>query len=173
MDADTAAAGLAPADRLAALRAGQLAGLRVLRLPGLGLAQLPPEVLALAPSLELLDLSGNRLTDLPAECARLVRLNAVFLSGNPLRRLPPVLGDCPALGQIGARGCGMAEVPAEALPAGLRWLTLTDNALAGLPAALGERGGLQKLLLAGNRLRALPDSLAGANERVDAVLQDD
>ncbi len=153
---------MTPAARLAALRAGRLAGLRALRLPGLGLATLPPEILALAPTLEVLDLSDNRLADLPAEFARLTRLTAVFLSGNPLRRLPPVLGDCAALSQVGARGCGMEALPAEALPPCLRWLTLTDNFLSVLPASLGERPDLKKLLLAGNRLRALPDSLAAA-----------
>ncbi|ONG52294.1 protein kinase [Pseudoroseomonas deserti] len=161
-DADAAAALLSPADRLAALRAGRLPGLRVLRLPGLGLTSLPPEILALAPSLELLDLSGNRLPDLPPDLTRLERLSAVFVSGNPMRRLPAALGGCAALGQIGARGCGLEELPAEALPPRLRWLTLTDNVLSVLPASLGRQGRLTKLLLAGNRLKALPAGLEGA-----------
>lgn len=151
-----------PADRLAALRRGELAGLRMLRLPGLGLTRLPPEILDLAPTLEVLDLSDNALTGLPPDFARLTRLRAVFLSGNPLRRLPAVLGDCPALSQIGCRGSGLVEVPPEALPPSLRWLTLTDNAIATLPPELGARPGLRKLLLAGNRLTALPEALQEA-----------
>ena len=39
-------------------------------------------------------------------------------------------------------------------------LTLTDNAIATVPKALGERPALQKLMLAGNQLRELPESLA-------------
>jgi Leucine-rich repeat (LRR) protein len=73
-----------------------------------------------------------------------------------------VLGDCPTLSQLGFRGCGIRAVPAEALPRDLRWLTLTDNRIDHLPAALGERPLLQKLMLAGNRIATLPDSLAGA-----------
>ena len=53
-------------------------------------------------------------------------------------------------------------MPGEALPPGLRWLTLTGNRVERLPDALGERLLLQKLMLSGNRLDALPDGLAGA-----------
>jgi hypothetical protein len=77
----------------------------------------------------------------------------LFCSGNRFERLPPSLGDCMALSQVGFRGCGIREVPAEALPPNLRWLTLTDNTIEGLPEAIGRRPALQKVMLAGNRLQ--------------------
>ncbi len=162
-----AATGLPPetAARLAALRRGDLAGIRELRLPGGPegrLTAMPPEILGLADSLELLDLGGHALTELPAGFGRMRRLRVLFCSGNRFTRLPPVLGDCPALSQVGFRAAGLVEVPAESLSPDLRWLTLTDNRIAALPRALGERPRLQKLMLAGNRLEALPDSLSGA-----------
>lgn len=147
---------------LDALRRGDLAGARELRLPNGGLTEFPREILGLAETLEVLDLGGNALTDLPADFARLTRLRVLFGSNNRFARLPPVLGDCAALSQVGFRSTGMREVPAEALPPKLRWLTLTDNAIATLPAALGRRPALQKLMLAGNALTALPESLAEA-----------
>ncbi|MGU3465400.1 leucine-rich repeat-containing protein kinase family protein [Methylobacterium sp. C33D] len=150
-------------ETLAALRRGDLGGARELRLPD-GLAAVPDEVFALADTLEVLDLGRGSLADLPDDLGRLHRLRVLFCSGNPFPRLPPVLGTCPALSQLGFRGCGIREVPAESLPRDLRWLTLTDNAIAELPAALGERPRLQKLMLAGNRLTALPDSLSGAGD---------
>ena len=146
---------------LAALRRGDLAGARELRIDE-PLDAFPRDVFALADTLELLDLGGTGVSALPDDMGRLGRLRALFCSGNPFARLPPALGDCAGLEQVGFRGCGMAEVPAEALPPRLRWLTLTDNAIAALPAALGERPALQKLMLAGNRLAALPPTLAGA-----------
>ncbi|MFC0407331.1 hypothetical protein [Roseomonas elaeocarpi] len=147
---------------LEALRRGDLAGARTLRLNGLGLEAVPPEVFALRDTLEELDLGNNRLSELPPAMATLGRLRVIFGSNNPFPLLPPVLGGCAALTQVGFRGTGLREVPAESLPLRLRWLTLTDNAIGTLPAALGERPALQKLMLAGNRLEQLPEGLAGA-----------
>ena len=149
-------------DTLAALRRGDLAGARELRLPP-GLGEVPREIFGLADTLEVLDLSGCGIDRLPDDLGRLRRLRALFCSGNRFDRLPPVLGDCAALSQIGFRGTGLREVPGEALPPNLRWLILTDNRIETMPRELGEKLLLQKLMLAGNRLRALPDSLAGAS----------
>jgi hypothetical protein len=152
---------------LEALRSGALAGARELKLAG-GLTEFPTEIFGLAATLEVLDLSGNALTDLPADMGRLTKLEALFCSGARFGRLPPSLGDCPALSQLGFRATGMVELPAEALPAPLRWLTLTDNQLTRLPDALGQRPALQKLMLAGNRLDRLPGSLQDA-QRLELV----
>lgn len=146
---------------LEALRRGELAGARELRL-GERVTEFPREIFDLADTLEVLDLSGSVLTRLPDDLGRLTRLRALFCSGARFERLPPSLGDCAALSQIGFRGCGIREVPGEALPPKLRWLTLTDNAVETLPEALGRRPALRKLLLSGNRLAALPEALAGA-----------
>jgi hypothetical protein len=144
------------------LRSGALAGTRRLDLSA-GLTHLPPEVYDLADTLEVLNLSGNRLTALPHDLPRLHRLKVVFGSGNPLACLPEVLGDCPALEMVGFKACGITHVPGAALPPRLRWLTLTDNAIAQLPTELGQRPALQKLMLAGNALTDLPASLADAS----------
>ncbi|MGJ0510352.1 MAG: leucine-rich repeat-containing protein kinase family protein [Methylocystis sp.] len=145
---------------LDALRRGDLAGARELRLPGL--SEFPREIFGLAETLELLDLGNGALTALPEDMGRLRKLRVLFCSNNRFTRLPPSLGDCAALGLIGFRKTGMREVPGEALPPALRWLTLTDNEIAHLPNALGRRPHLQKLMLAGNRLTTLPDGLAQA-----------
>lgn len=146
---------------LQALRSGSLAGTRELTLRE-GLTEFPSEIFGLADTLEVLDLSGNALTSLPDDIGRLTRLRALFCSGNRFTRLPPGLGGCASLSQLGFRGAGLRELPAESLPPNTRWLTLTDNQLETLPDAVGERPALQKLMLAGNRLRGLPASLAGA-----------
>ena len=148
-------------DVLQALRRGDLAGARELRLPG-GLVEFPREILGLAETLEILDLGPGHLTALPDDMGRLGKLRVLFCSNNRFERLPPCLGDCTSLSQLGFRGTGLREVPGEALPPALRWLTLTDNRIEHLPDALGERPLLQKLMLSGNRLRQLPAGLAEA-----------
>lgn len=150
------------------LRSGALAGTRRLDLNGAGLTHLPPEVYGLADTLEVLNLSDNRLDHLPQDLSRLTRLQVIFCSDNPFTHLPEVLGDCPALEMVGFKACRIEHVPAAALPPRLRWLTLTDNAIAQLPTELGLRPELQKLMLAGNRLQALPGSMAQA-ERLELL----
>jgi len=143
---------------LAQLRAGELAGIRRLDL-SCALTELPPEVFDLADSLEVLNLSGNRLTDLPQDLPRLHKLKVLFCSDNHFSRVPEVVGACPSLSMVGFKANQLTELPAAALPAQLRWLILTDNQLEQLPAALGERPQLQKLALAGNRLSSLPEAM--------------
>ena len=143
------------------LRSGALAGTRRLDL-SCGLRELPPEVMDLADSLEVLNLSGNQLSSLPHDLARLHSLKIIFCSDNAFTELPEVLGDCAALQVVGFKANRIAHVPDAALPAALRWLIVTDNAITHLPLALGQRPALQKLMLAGNRLEALPNSLADA-----------
>lgn len=141
------------------LRRGELAGARRLDLSA-GLTELPDEILSLADSLEVLNLSGNRLRHLPDWLPRLGKLRILFCSDNPFEQVPEVLGDCEKLEMVGFKACRIRELPVAALPARLRWLILTDNALERLPAELGNCQRLQKMALAGNRLTALPDSLA-------------
>lgn len=143
------------------LRSGALAGTRRLDL-ACGLTELPREVFDLADTLEVLNLSGNRLTDLPHDLGRLRHLKIVFGSSNAFTHLPEVLGDCPALEMVGFKANRIARVPAAALPPRLRWLILTDNAIERLPDELGRRPALQKLMLAGNWLGRLPEGLADA-----------
>lgn len=145
------------------LRSGALAGTRRLDL-SCGLTELPDEVFALADTLEVLNLSGNRLCDLPHQLSQLHKLQVLFASDNDFTVLPEVLGDCPALQMVGFKANRIAHVPGAALPPTLRWLTLTDNAIGHLPTELGQSPALQKLMLAGNQLTALPDSLQAAQK---------
>ena len=145
------------------LRSGALVGTRRLDL-SCGLTEFPREIFDLADTLEVLNLSGNRLRALPHDLSRLHRLQVLFCSDNPFETLPEVLGDCAQLEMVGFKSNRLREVPAAALPEKLRWLILTDNQIEALPDALGERPRLQKLMLAGNRLSELPPSLAALHQ---------
>ncbi|WP_429078890.1 leucine-rich repeat-containing protein kinase family protein [Aeromonas veronii] len=145
------------------LRAGELCGARHLKLSE-NLAVFPHEILSLKETLEVLDLTGNQLSALPDELAGFGKLRIIFCSENRFTELPEVLGRCPALTMVGFKANRIATVSAKALPAGLRWLILTDNAIEQLPDELGQCDALQKLMLAGNRLRELPASLANCRK---------
>jgi hypothetical protein len=145
------------ADTLSLLRAGKLAGLQRLDLSH-GLTQFPEEILDLADSLEVLNLTGNRLSHLPDNLPKLKKLRILFCSENEFRHLPPVLGECAQLSMIGFKSNRIEEV--TSLPTSLRWLILTDNRIERLPTSIGDCRPLQKLMLAGNRLDSLPDAMA-------------
>ncbi|MGL6051515.1 MAG: leucine-rich repeat-containing protein kinase family protein, partial [Aeromonas salmonicida] len=144
------------------LRAGELCGARHLKLCE-NLTEFPPEILSLKETLEVLDLTGNQLSELPDELAEFSKLRIIFCSENNFTELPEVLGLCPALTMVGFKANQISTVPAASLPVGLRWLILTDNAIAQLPDELGQCSRLQKLMLAGNRLTALPETLANCH----------
>ncbi|WP_421351441.1 leucine-rich repeat-containing protein kinase family protein [Aeromonas veronii] len=145
------------------LRAGELCGARHLKLSE-NLTEFPTEILSLKETLEVLDLTGNQLSTLPDELAGFGKLRIIFCSENRFTELPEVLGRCPALTMVGFKANRIATVSAKALPAGLHWLILTDNAIERLPDELGQCDALQKLMLAGNRLRELPVSLANCRK---------
>jgi len=147
---------------LSQLTSGELAGAQRLSLSE-NLTSFPLEILTLADSLEILDLSNNKLTSLPAEFAQLKKLKIIFASNNHFETLPEVLGQCVNLEMVGFKSNQINQVPGNALPAKLRWLILTDNRIEVLPDTLGERPRLQKLALAGNLLTQLPVTLAQAS----------
>jgi Leucine-rich repeat (LRR) protein len=91
-------------------------------------------------SLQILDLTSNQLTDLPAGCfTGLDRLHTLKLSANQLASLRP----------DSLRGL-----------AALNTLTLENNSLAAIhPGALSGLAALQDLNLFGNSLAAIPEAL--------------
>ena len=146
---------------LAELRAGRLAGATRLDL-SCGLTEFPREIFGLADTLEVLNLSGNALDALPDDLGRLHRLRVLFCSDNRFTELPASIGRCQALEMVGFKANRIRRVPAAALQLPrLRWLILTDNEIESLPDTLGTcTPRMQKLMLAGNRLRELPAALA-------------
>lgn len=147
---------------LSQLKSGKLKGIKRLKLSE-NLSSFPLEILSLADSLEILDLSDNQLTSLPNALIKLKNLQIIFASNNRFQVLPEVLGRCENLEMVGFKSNQIEQVPANSLPENLRWLILTDNCIEILPDSLGERPKLQKLALAGNRLTKLPLTLAQSN----------
>lgn len=144
---------------LFALRSGALKGSTQLDLRHAGLQALPDDILQLTDSLEVLDVSGNALSQLPDWLSALPRLRILFASQNQFSELPEVLGRCPQLEMVGFKSNRIERFSGAALPGRLRWLILTDNRIEALPPEIGRCTRLQKLALAGNRLRALPPEL--------------
>lgn len=145
------------------LQNGELDGEKKLTLSE-SLTEFPQEIFRLADTLEMLDLSKNKLSSLPADFGRLHQLKILFCSENQFTVLPEVLGDCPLLDIVGFKANIIEEVPAKAINPNLRWFILTNNRISKLPAQIGNCPRMQKLMLAGNRLTELPEELSRCRE---------
>jgi len=140
------------------LNRGELKGIVRLQLSE-NLETFPEAIFDLAESLEILDLSNNNLSELPADLSRLKKLRVLFCSNNRFTELPRVLGQCPQLEMVGFKSNQISTVSSDSLPTLTRWLILTNNQIVSLPEDIGRLVRLQKLALAGNRLVSLPMSM--------------
>ncbi len=148
---------------LAQLNRGELKGVVRLQLSE-NLTTFPEAIFDLADSLEILDLSNNKLSVIPDDLSRLKKLRILFCSNNRFTELPEVLGGCQQLEMIGFKSNQIIRVSSAALPSLTRWLILTDNRIEQLPEDIGRLERIQKLALAGNRLTSLPDSIKNCHK---------
>lgn len=141
------------------IKNGSLKGSKVFKFSG-ELTQFPDELFDLADSLEMLDLSGNKLFHLPNRFKEFKKLKIAFFSDNCFTEFPEILYHCPQLEMIGFKSNQINFISENAIPKHTRWLILTNNKIESLPKSIGECYRLQKCGLAGNRLTHLPDEMA-------------
>jgi len=144
------------------LQNGKLKGVKQLTLSE-GLEIFPDEIFALADTLEILDLSHNKLSSLP-DLSRLKKLKIAFFSFNQFSEVPSAFKNCHNLYMLGMKGNQLAEFDEDILPLSISWLILTDNRLTQLPDSIGDLTKLRKFPLAGNQLTALPNRMANCKE---------
>lgn len=148
------------------------------------LAQLPDAIDRLADDvksrIEILNLAGNHLEDLPAWLAHLPRLRIVFCLANDFERVPEVMARLRAVTMLSFKNCRIEGVlHAKTLPPRVDWLILTGNRIEALSDDFAQTcGAVRKLMLANNRLAALPagfermrelELLRLANNRFEAL----
>jgi hypothetical protein len=143
---------------LSELKSGILKGAKHLKM-SCGLTEFPQEIFDLADTLEILDLSGNQLNQLPADFAKLHQLKIAFFSDNHFTEFPEALYLCPKLEMIGFKSNRIKTISEKSIPKLTRWLILTNNQIEALPKSIGNCYRLQKCGLAGNRLSSLPSEM--------------
>jgi len=140
------------------LKRGDLKGVKELKISS-DLDEFPREILELSDTLELLDLSNNRLDSLPDDIGRLKRLKILFLGQNRFTSIPRVLSTLPSLTMIGLKSNQISMWEEDALPLTIRWIVFTDNSIEKIPLSIGKLINLQKMMLAGNSIKELPSSM--------------
>lgn len=129
------------------------------------LKEIPIEIYELKDSLEFLNLSYNDFSDLSPDITKLSKLKILFFQCNKFSKIPIVLGQLPSLYMLSFKSNTLETLDIESLSPSIGWLILTDNKISQLPDDLGYKLPLlKKVMLAGNRLKTLPQSLSNANE---------
>ncbi|MBV9139408.1 MAG: leucine-rich repeat domain-containing protein, partial [Pseudonocardiales bacterium] len=120
-----------------------------------------PEWISTLTDLTRLDLDNNRLTALPDGLATLTDLTELYLSNNRLTEVPEWIATLTGLTTLGLGGHSLTEVPEWiSTLTDLTWLDLSNNRLTEVPEWIAALTGLTTLGLSNNRLTALPDGLA-------------
>ncbi len=140
------------------LKAGKYQGATSLKLSE-ELTTFPQEIFDLADTLELLDLSHNRLSTIP-DLSAFTNLKQAFISFNRLTSVPDSFKSCDKLYMLGLKGNQIETFDEDILPRSISWLILTDNKITKLPQSIGKLENLQKFPIAGNLITRLPDEMS-------------
>lgn len=123
-------------------------------------ATLPKDLKVDWPRLESLELTGNKISAVPAAFLSLTSLKELWLSENPVTELGGDWSKLKKLTVVALSQCKLTEFPAALLKVPtLETITLVDNACTSLPDAIGTLKNLKGLFLGRNKLKAIPDSL--------------
>ncbi|MEI8407705.1 MULTISPECIES: leucine-rich repeat domain-containing protein [unclassified Kribbella] len=125
-----------------------------LDLSGNRLTDLPRWLFA-APRLQRLILAGNRLAELPDEVGLLTALRVLDVSDNRLRSIPSTIRSCHELRRVDVSGNNLRDISPLAEVPGLLVLDAANNRLTELATPPGPPT-LTSLDLSGNDLDALP-----------------
>ena len=141
------------------LHSGELKGSKTLKL-SCELREFPKEIFDLVDTLEILDLSFNKLSQLPENFSDFKKLKIAFFSDNDFTIFPEVLAKCPSLTMIGFKSNNINHIPENTFPIDLQWLILTNNCITEIPKSIGNCHKLQKVAFSGNQIKALPIEMA-------------
>ncbi|DBA69786.1 TPA: hypothetical protein ACH3X2_012508 [Trebouxia sp. C0005] len=130
-----------------------------------GLVALPPGLVGQVnkhnPHVMELELSSNKLTDLPDELAELQHLRVLRVKYNNLTKLPEVLVRMNKLEILELSGNQITVVDDKVLE-----LDLSNNTISEIGEGLARMASLQVLRLENNRIDALPDNIGSCKALV-------
>ncbi|EGT53664.1 hypothetical protein CAEBREN_00382 [Caenorhabditis brenneri] len=134
---------------------------RVLQLKGTGLKKVPDEIEQLAEVLRNLELSENKIRDIPSFIGNFAQLKQLHLSNNCLEFLPDEIGSMKKLEILNLAGNKLQVLPETIVGCtDLRTLDISSNAFVEFPVALIACIQLDFLNLNGNQIEKLPDEVA-------------
>ena len=117
-----------------------------------------------ASTVQHLDLSGQSLTQVPAEVFTLTNLRSLNLSKNKLMSLPADIAKLQNLKALTINENQLTALPKEITQiSGLMVLFAKSNQISDLPKGMGQLGNLKLLNLDDNKLTKFPEALLEYN----------
>lgn len=110
------------------------------------LKKIPMEVFTAFPNLQLLDLSRNRIREVPPEIGRLKNLKKLILERNRIEALPAEIGELEDLRELVINRNELITLPSEISDLQkLRYIDMWSNNITGLPRSMEEMYALQEV----------------------------
>ncbi len=110
------------------------------------LKQVPVEVFTAFPNLQLLDLSKNRLVEIPPELGMLKNLKKLILFKNKIESLPPQIGELENLQELIINQNELVTLPEEiGNLKKLRYIDMWSNNITRLPGSMAEMYALEEV----------------------------
>lgn len=110
------------------------------------LREIPPEVFTEFPNLQWLDLSKNRLVDIPPNIGLLKNLKKLILFKNKIETLPPQIGELENLQELIINQNELLSLPEEiGNLKKLRYLDMWSNNITRLPSSIAELYALEEV----------------------------
>ncbi|HRK83937.1 MAG TPA: leucine-rich repeat domain-containing protein, partial [Saprospiraceae bacterium] len=151
---------------------GKMKNLQILFFRHNEIRALPDDFTLFLPNLTYLDMTGNKLTDLPMKFGDAPQLSSLHLSSNQLKSIPLSIGRLKNLKQLYLGGNQITALPAEiGQMKALNVLFANDNQLSTLPANIGGMSSLSTLNLYNNKLTSLPAEIANLKELTTLSLE--
>ena len=120
-------------------------------------SSLPSCISSLGRTLNILRLSGNKLSGLPEEIGDLFFLSNLDAKNNALTSVPNRIGDLKKLSNLNLSGNKLTSLPSTIGEASaLETLDLSNNQITDLPNSMAKLSRLRNLLLSKNQLKAAP-----------------
>ncbi|KNA25469.1 hypothetical protein SOVF_006510 [Spinacia oleracea] len=120
----------------------------------------PDEVLELDRVVRTVDLTHNKIVDVPVEINKLINMQRLILSENLIECLPMNLGKLQSLKVMTLDGNRLSGLPDElGQLVRLEQLSVSRNVLTYLPETLGSLRNLKLLNASNNQLKYLPESI--------------
>ena len=119
-----------------------------------------PDVIGQLVNLDYLALSDNELVELPESISQLVNLKTLNISKNKLINIPDVIGKLVDLDYFSLSDNELAELPCTiGRLINLNTLDISKNKLSNVTDAIGEIVNIERLFISDNELLGLPDAI--------------